>query len=567
LQTILDETTPEIATRLHKLLRDIRNITKATLEAHTQYIEGRTSINRKTLRKLLKNQVAEECPNQNDTVNTVVFLTPEMEKERNRIITWTIIANMLMQYEWDHEVAHQADIIDIVQDVYHQAGAAFDLKCSFYQVLLETEMRRAFVFQCFGKKYRFCRLPMGFVPSAEIMQLITQALGAAVKKAVPKITYRVHVDNILFTGDFDDVAQAIAEANAVARRWNITFSEDCLTPKNEVKFHAVILNFTNRTAQISPKGEKRLNSIAEFTNRMIQHATDRDSHLVSLPIRKGDWPLIKLVSTLTFWGRTIFKGSAWQAGDWAAHFQILQLVRSVAHAFAIGAKSYSMNVEALRRLRAFTIKLQKTNIVQIPNMNNTETICKIATDASCTGGGFILYLSGEWGSRLSVPFPWLSPIAAKDIGTYEVKAIATALASIPQNFWDSVGGNNMKVIETESDSTVAIGAIEKGYSPVAAINSLVAVILSLGRKYKFRLALKHVRTTILEADVVSRAFEPDANPRARVTTHKNGLPMEWEWDGFRFSFGREGQDWVSPDSRPTTAIPNLVFRIVWGAQP
>ncbi len=70
---------------------------------------------------------------------------------------------------------------------------------------------------------------------------------------------------------------------------------------------------------------------AAWPSRMIQNATDRDSHLIELPIRKGDWPLIKLVSALAFWGRTIFKGSAWQAGDWAAHFQILQLVRRLQH--------------------------------------------------------------------------------------------------------------------------------------------------------------------------------------------------------------------------------------------
>ena len=120
-----------------------------------------SAIGQKTLRQLIRAKVV-VAADVNAIVNTFVFLVPEHAKERNRIVAWPIWANS-HEYNWDHNVAYQAEPVDIARDIHTaQFAATFDLKASYYQIALPAGSEEAFVFEVNGKKFKWVRLPMGY---------------------------------------------------------------------------------------------------------------------------------------------------------------------------------------------------------------------------------------------------------------------------------------------------------------------------------------------------------------------------------------------------------------------
>ena len=414
----------------------------------------------KTVKQMQRNDIIEEATS-GSTPNTIIFPIPEYDKERNRIIGWPLWANG-WTYEWDHTTAKQSDAVELTRMVHSASWAAtFDLKASFFQVGLEPNQRQAFVFTVRGRVFCFKRLVMGYTASAEIMQLLTQAIAQIVTSSIgghPR--FIVHVDNVLFLGSFDEIQAVIKAMNEAADTFSVTFSETQLIPLQRVKFFGMILDFCAKTVTMADKAVTKFERMTDF---LLGERTKTQGHIVNLSILGGQWPLLSIVATITFWSRTMWRGAYFSQGMIASKYSEMNTIRAITSAACAGETVFKCNMGAFTRLIRWIHDIPRH--ITIPASTRR---CRIITDASITGGGAIIQFDGE--SPRHLAFPWPTPVSPKDIAIYELRAIAIAVAWV-----------GIQMIPTEvylyTDSQPGLGALQKGYSPVKAINEEVRRIL------------------------------------------------------------------------------------------
>ena len=371
----------------------------------------------------------------------------EPSKHRNRIIGWPIWANDC-EYDWS-DLCEQEDILKIIDDIQEaQFGACFDLKCSFYQVDLPPHANAAFVFEVDGAKYCFNRLPMGYSASAEIMQLISQTL-AEIGARNTNVKFHVHVDNIMYYGSKSDVQMAMNQLITFAKGCNVTFSETPQAPASKVLFHGVYIDFDNKTIAM---GDKAINKFSAFDAFLDKRMSETKSHIINFEINSGEFPLLKMIGTGTFWSRTMYAGTRFMAGCMASRFAVMQLIRAVARAQFHQHTTFAMNRGSANQLRAWLRSIPV--MITPPLYDNTVTV---TTDASTTGGGFVIQHGSSTHSVRcdKMAFPWHTEITPSQMGTYELRTIAIALAN---------SNISNTAITLRTDSTIAIGALTKGYS-------------------------------------------------------------------------------------------------------
>lgn len=523
---IINAAAPELALRIKNLLTILTN---TGIEAKTiaTPISQKSSINRKTLRQLIKAGVV-IAADDGAIVNTIVFLVPEPAKRRNRVIGWPIWANT-KDYEWAHDIAEQADIVEIINDVHNaEYGATFDLKCSFFQVLLPEFANDAFVFELNGAKFKFTRLPMGYTASAEIMQLLTQTLAAEASKGT-QVKWRVHVDNVLFYGSYSDVEMAIANMIEVGKKFQVTYSETPSAPQSKVLFHGVHLDFNEKTVEMAQKAKDKFKTFDQFFEEKLASP----SHIIPLCINGGQLPLLKLLGTATFWARTMFAGSRFTAGSMSEHFQVMQIIRAVARAQWQNKTTFLMNRGALARIRSWMKSIPCE--IKPPKLDHSDFI--ITTDACNTGGGFhIENVSSRTGlpKSFSRAYPWKTPANSSKMGVFELRSIAIALANskITPSYPE---GWRTATVDVFTDSTIAIGALKKGYSPSSDINAEVMRIFEICRQKRLCIHnISYVPTGENIADPLSRA----------VSKPSSILPTSWVWEDTQFTFMGEDVDLI-----------------------
>ena len=510
-------------------------------------------ITAKTIKALLKSGNAELVPQKDladALVNTMVFLTPEPKKLRNRVITWSIWANWVadnvFHYEWDHNVSKQADVLDIVEDVNRAATAAvFDLTCSFYQVELPEHVRRAFVFSFKGTKYRFRKLPMGFTLSAEILQLITQAIAEAALFETARTKFvdpdtcatggfaRVHVDNILYCGTAAVVQKLISATVDVAKQWGVSFSESTVTPLETVKFHAVELDFKNKEARLTKNAVDKLAMIDLLLTQIIQGA----SATVPWPLAWSEFPLLSVIGNLTFSARIMWRASRFHEGSMAQFYSTMQLFRAAGSALQGGRDHLHIAKAALIQMRELCRAIPFAAAVVTSSTSETEGLC-ITTDASCTGGGFIITNGSNRQVIAEIPFPWPTRVTPSQMGVYEIRAITMGVANLPFSAeWTS--------IHVFTDSMIALGAVKKGYSPSYEVNRELIMLFSMCRKRRVTITgMSFVTSSQNKADYWSRLLGPDSmtssSSSALPPATSGTKPLAWVWDDVRFSLDGEG---------------------------
>ena len=181
---------------------------------------------KKVLRAMQRADLIESADATSTVANCIVFLVGEIEKLRNRIIAWPIVANMIISalYQWDHSVSQQADIVELCQQLFSQPetfAATYDLKASFYQLKIPQHWKKLFVFASHGKLWQWKRLPMGFVPSAEIEQLITASISFIASRHVSSLV-KTHVDNFIHVSSYENILQVMDRTILVTSLLNVT---------------------------------------------------------------------------------------------------------------------------------------------------------------------------------------------------------------------------------------------------------------------------------------------------------------------------------------------------------
>ena len=119
----------------------------------------------------------------------IPFVIVEEKKEgfRLRFILWTKeINDILKDYKANVNLDHSSFYIDVVAEDF---AVTADMKISFYQYEIPEEYRYMFAFcDSEGNWYTLNRLPMGFRPSVEIMQLICETVSLQPNAVQPSAT-------------------------------------------------------------------------------------------------------------------------------------------------------------------------------------------------------------------------------------------------------------------------------------------------------------------------------------------------------------------------------------------
>ena len=126
--------------------------------------------------------------------NAFTVLEEKPADLRQRFILWTKDANeVLNDYEAKVDLKHSSFYIDSVSE---EAAVVGDMKISFFQYEIPEKYRCMFAFcDSDGDWYTLNRLPMGFRPSVEIIQLICETLSLQTTAVVPSVSIPVNNNN------------------------------------------------------------------------------------------------------------------------------------------------------------------------------------------------------------------------------------------------------------------------------------------------------------------------------------------------------------------------------------
>ena len=528
-------TTDPIRNRLHELWAMLDIAANATIPSSY----SRSYLRRSVVHRLIRAGLI-EVADEKDGINTTVFLVGEPAKERNRVIAWPQAVNEFLDniYLWCKSTSRQADILQVCKFLFEQENvttATYDLKASFFQVQLKLQWRKLFCFAVGSKKYRWCRLPMGFILAAEIMQLITESICIV---ANPNIRHLVHVDNLIVADEENTVRDFIQKLADVSTDVKATWSEFQTQPSTTGEFHAIAYDLTTRTISMKQKAITKWGHIIAF---LQQHTVILQSQS-GLPIAAGEWPLITIIATFTFWARVMFQGTSLQAGDLSQSLAAMNIVRAIAREFAQGHAHYICTKNAILCLLGAMKRIPITAIYPL----RMQSPWSLTTDASCTAGGIIIAKQVDSGLQIvfQSPFPWHKRISPEKIATYEARAILIGITNLvsERHSAENTTSNQYWVLKLRTDSMVVIGALQKGYSPSADLNGEILQILAICRKHRIILDIDYIPSAYNPADSLSHAF--DNNEALLISTK----PRVWEWESrlFRFSDDlrviREGQE-------------------------
>ena len=310
---------------------------------------------------------------------------------------------------------------------------------------------------------------------------------------------------------------------SIANDWNITFGEIPSEPSTTVTFHGIILDFERKSVSLSPKALGKLARFDSFISALLKNSV---GHCIPMPISAGEIPLLKILGTATFWSRALFSGSRFTTGCMASRFQVMQFIRAVCRAAASGEETFQANRGAIYKLQAWIAEISSLKTVSIPSSTNSITI---TSDASTTGGGYVITHSTH-AAVTRLAFPWRSEIPSSKIGKYELRAIAVAIANVePQHC--------LTKVEIFTDSTTAIGSLQKGYSASRDINDEVARIYGLlSSRNLFISSVSYVNTKLNVADCLSRAI---TSSTYSVSSATSDLQLCWVWEGLLYGFIKE----------------------------
>lgn len=487
LASVLEAIPADYASRIAELKNQMEQTPQVRIPVRN------SDVSQEVIRQMLETDTIEEYVGPL-AHNSVLFLIAEESKCRYRIITWPIVHNADISYEWS-SLAFQADPVDLAALVQEaEYGCSFDMKCSFYQIPCTGN----FIFQVGDRKYRMKRLPMGYVGSCEIVQLILQGIGALVKRAYPSVHYKVHVDNILF---YDKQLSTMMAAEmyflTLAMAFSITVG-DVVKTSAVVNFHTLVLAFRSKTVQFSQKAMTKLKTIRSCLGMSLRSKGNVTWPLLCTTTARPSF--LRLISQLLYMSRILFVSSKFRMGSMAQHYQVMQIARASAYHLQQGRQNISLTKGIIAQI------LHLANIIPLTPWSIEATCtqqpdCEFYTDASCTGGGYYLQ---DGTHEASAGWPWIERCPSKMMAVAEAAALAEAIVSpVCKDFC-----KNKVLCSIKIDNMTVLHCLRKGYSAAQQLNLWIAKILAnLRGSYQF----EYVATSENQADKMSRILWNEDN--------------------------------------------------------
>ena len=412
----------------------------------------------------------------------IAFTVKEEKDEhfRLRAIYWPKRLNDAVRrvYTARMNLRHVASYLDRVRD---ECAAIGDLSISFYQVEIPSWARAWFRFtDARGTLYEMNRLPMGFCPSAEIMQLLTETLaGCPHAVATPQLASHhtspdVWIDGFRVAGARPAVTAALRKIVEAARDINATFKEPP-TVAVRYDFIGVHNNHTQHTVRVADKTRKKL------------------------PRKMRDHMKVTQLATLT--SRLIFAGAVVRA-PLARFYFALKWTNRLVSAINNSPAHEDVDVTIPRGLKAIFnnwLKAARSTHTLPPTTQPRDAERDILyTDASSHGHGAVLFLASGEIAITGGAWPASTDTSPGNMAALEAASARIGVATFADRLL------MRRNFEHRIDNTSAQSALARGIARAASVNEQVAPILEWVRSNDVTYTVSRVDTDHNWADKPSR---------------------------------------------------------------
>jgi hypothetical protein len=505
--------------RLRSLLRSIND--PAYLEklrgGEDQFANRRSTFTPEEAALLVKHGMAVSCAPSEIKCTLVGFKNFEPPKGRNRAITHTEQLNAAMQEEGysgkDMNLPSPWDVQSLLHHGTH--GVAFDLTRSFYQLAIHPSCRCYFGFiDSAGNAYMFARLPMGFVPAAEIMHCIVlltvsmtlQDMGVLCEDSSKcPLQIAVYIDNVLAVGSLEFCSSFATHFVAACETLHITLNKEPSNhPSTRIPFCGQILDLVAKTASLGPKSIAKLNELSTWSQQIDP----------TTPITMETFAAT--IGVLLFATRVLRV----RPGNF---YYLLKCYRRRCASCSDQRDSTTLWLCAITDLRRWIKLLLGTTAVNVPK-SDSSTSWVLISDASKSGCGALLF--DPVGNVLVYQHRWTGKHARMHIN--EQEAIAVSLAA--EHFAPVVG--NAPAILFVDNSSVS-SSVTNGMSRNFFINIVTQAPINFT-------AVTLLKSKDNPADPISR-FRP--------------LDPNFNWNEFWINLGRTTS--VEWSANPLTRSPSV----------
>lgn len=215
------------------------------------------------------------------SILAIPFTVIEQKEDgpRQRFILWTQLLNDIISKSYVPKMSHLKHSNYYVDAVRDEAAAIGDLKISFFQVAIPEWFRRLLRFcDDDGQLYEFLRLPMGFRPSAEIMQLLVETLSGMPHACKPSVTINneliqlssnrvstsVWIDGFRCAGPLGECLHAAERIKKIGAHCGVTWKGAGVEVSQRYNFIGIDFNHATHTVQVA---EKTLSKVPTFYSR------------------------------------------------------------------------------------------------------------------------------------------------------------------------------------------------------------------------------------------------------------------------------------------------------------
>ncbi len=201
----------------------------------------------------------------------------EPHKNRNRWILWPILLNAILRTEgFLSSRSLQFPTAWEISAIVHagQFGVAFDLTKSFYQVAIAPSVRPFFALRMAdGRAFVVTRMPMGCVPSADILHLITALIVLHAEQLYGSVVSSVHfVDNftsVLLTRD--EALHMKSAYEKIFQLFRITVNpEPYNSPSVVIPFCGQILHLSTKQVDLGDKSKFKVQRIYQYFSPWVK---------------------------------------------------------------------------------------------------------------------------------------------------------------------------------------------------------------------------------------------------------------------------------------------------------
>ena len=364
--------------------------------------------------------------------------------DRRRAIHWAKLFNEHCDaagYKAQVNLRHHSHYFPRVEQDF---GACYDLKASFFQVLLPSKFLFTFADEN-GSVYGLKRLPMGISTAPEIMQIITSTLAGDPLFCKPKFKSSalvdIWIDNVLYSGTLNKVRESAAAFRSRIAEANATLNEkESRDACKKLDFIGMSLDFEAKTIDLSPKNKKKV------------HDLNFD---VGSRIKIGD------LETAT--ARLMYASSILGVHIAKYYFAIKFLRRKLSELnreTALRSDTVTIPASSLDAYRRWHNEIKSSSARKVPNLRGKRSFT-LWTDASTTGWGAVL-VDDVTQQVFIVAGRWSSEDSLAHINVLEARALLLALSKF-EMISDSV-------VQPRIDNTSVVFSVKKGTSKSADLS-------------------------------------------------------------------------------------------------